>query len=108
MVGNILTGGGGVPFTHLNETLLINIDTFVYYSGVGRVLTELGKVYQEQWYLTQALEAFERSHSIHEEFYGTRGHPEVNCSLIHFAGLGRTHASCHARADFDILYHSFI
>ena len=42
------------------------------------MLAELGKVYQEQWYLTQAMEAFERAHSIHEKFYGDQGHPEVN------------------------------
>jgi len=46
--------------------------------GVGKALTELGKVYLEQDYRIKGLSAFERSYKIHKEFYGEKGHPEVS------------------------------
>jgi len=46
--------------------------------GVGKALTELGKVYLEQDYRIKSLRAFERSYKIHKEFYGEQGHPEVS------------------------------
>ena len=46
--------------------------------GVGKTLIELGKLHQEQGNLTQGLEAFEKSHYIHEKFYGQRNHPDVS------------------------------
>ena len=46
--------------------------------GVGKALTELGKVYLEQDFRIKALEAFEQSYRIHKDFYSGQDHPDVS------------------------------
>ena len=57
--------------------ILVDADHNIRDLHEGRALAQLGKLYQEQGYLTQSLSAFYRSYKIHEMLYGRHGHPEV-------------------------------